>query len=74
MRKLIYILIFLFFSFSFDADSPPPPSEWYQQFTNIPSGTNIVDMLFLDSLTGFIVTNPPKICISVSSLVENSNG
>ncbi|MFC2092849.1 T9SS type A sorting domain-containing protein [Bacteroidota bacterium] len=73
MRKLLYILIFLFLSFSFDADSPPP-GGWYQQFLPDIGGRQISDMFFLDSLTGWAVTNATNQNPDTTFVLKTTNG
>ena len=54
---LLYTVIILFLS-SFDIQDNPPSSGWYQQWLPDLNGSTIKSMTFIDSLTGFAVTNP----------------
>ena len=54
---LLYLCILIFIiGFNF-TDSPPPPFGWYQQFMPNLGGRQINDIFFLDSLTGWAITN-----------------
>ena len=72
MKKLFYIIIPLFIlAFTFTGG---PPQGWYQQFLPSLSGGQVVsDIIFLDSLTGFIVTDNSTIN-DTSSVLKTTNG
>ncbi len=58
MRKLINILVLssiLIILLAFDFKDNPP-SGWYQSFLPNIGNTTVSDLLFLDSLTGFMIT------------------
>jgi photosystem II stability/assembly factor-like uncharacterized protein len=53
LQKILFpFLLILFFAFNFQGS---PPSGWYQQFPNT-DGATITDMIFTDSLNGYLVT------------------
>ncbi|MCB0722677.1 MAG: T9SS type A sorting domain-containing protein [Ignavibacteriae bacterium] len=54
MRKILYILPLFVLAFTLTGN---PPSGWYQQFMPDIGSRSIQDIFFLDSLTGWAVTN-----------------
>jgi photosystem II stability/assembly factor-like uncharacterized protein len=52
-----FYLSILIFLIGFNFTDSPPPSGWYQQFMPNIGGKQIVDITFLDSLTGIAVAN-----------------
>jgi len=61
MKKLFKILFsffaFCLFTFAFIMPLNPPAGNWYQQFFPNLNGRTLSDVFFLDSLTGWAVTN-----------------
>jgi photosystem II stability/assembly factor-like uncharacterized protein len=67
---LFYISI-LFFFLSFDFQDSRS-GGWYQQFLSNLNGSNISDITFLDSLTGYAVT--PYIANDTAYIIKTTNG
>jgi photosystem II stability/assembly factor-like uncharacterized protein len=55
-RAIISLSIIIFF-ISLNFKDTPPPFGWYQQFLPNLNGRSITDICFLDSLTGYVITN-----------------
>ena len=71
---ILYLLILIFFiAFNF-TDSPPPPSGWYQQFMPDIGGRQVTDVFFLDSLTGWGVTNIINQNPDTAYVLKTTNG
>ena len=60
LSSLIFYLAILVFIIGFNFTDSPPPFGWYQQFMPNIGGRQISDIFFLDSLTGWAVTNNPN--------------
>lgn len=72
MKKLIISeLLLLFLATTFMTDSPPP--GWYQQSINI-GNRQITDIFFLDSLTGWVVTNGGSTGTDSALCLKTTNG
>jgi photosystem II stability/assembly factor-like uncharacterized protein len=56
-KIIISVLFAAVFLLAFTSRLSPPPSDWYQQFMPDLGGMPISDVFFLDSLTGWAVTN-----------------
>src|SRR5690606_16601157 len=70
MRKILYIIPLFILAFTFTGG---PPQGWYQQFLPDIGGRQIVDMVFTDSLTGYIITS--RLSLTDSSYVlKTTNG
>ena len=83
MRKLFTInnltsgffyLSILFFLIGFNFTDTPPPSGWYQQFMPNLGGRSITDVFFLDSLTGWGVTNATNQNNDTTYVLKTTNG
>lgn len=75
MRKLKNILLLssiLIITAAFNFKDNPP-SGWYQQFLPNINGQSISDMLFLDSLNGFLITESASIS-DTSYILKTTNG
>ncbi len=75
MRKLknilfLYFIFIITVAFNFKDN---PPSGWYQQFLPNINGQSISDMLFLDSLNGFLITESTAIN-DTSYILKTTNG
>jgi hypothetical protein len=57
LYTLLFYLSILFFIIGFNFSDTPPPSGWYQQFMPDLNNQPLSDIFFLDSLTGWAVTN-----------------
>jgi photosystem II stability/assembly factor-like uncharacterized protein len=57
LSSLIFYLAILLFIIGFNFTDSPPPFGWYQQFMPNLNNQPISDIFFLDSLTGWAVTN-----------------
>jgi hypothetical protein len=57
LSSAIFYLAILTFIIGFNFTDSPPPFGWYQQFMPSLGGRSITDVFFLDSLTGWGVTN-----------------
>ena len=62
--KILPVLLILLLAFA--TQLSPPSSGWYQQFLPYPVGGSIRDLTFLDSLTGFAVSD--------SSILKTTSG
>src|SRR5690606_34968094 len=70
MRKLLYTIPLFLFAFTFTGG---PPQGWYQQFMPDIGGRQITDMVFIDSLTGFAVTNNLAVA-DTGYILKTTNG
>jgi photosystem II stability/assembly factor-like uncharacterized protein len=57
LSTLLFYLAILIFLIGFNFTDTPPPFGWYQQFMPNLNGQPISDIFFIDSLTGWAVTN-----------------
>ena len=71
-RISLLILSLLFFATAFQSDKLLT-SGWYQQYFPNLNGSTIKDMTFLDSLTGFAVTNTQYIIVQ-AYILKTTNG
>jgi len=69
---LFYVSIILFFiAFNFN---DTPPFGWYQQFLPNLNGRSVTDIFFLDSLTGWSVTNATNQINDTAYVLKTTNG
>jgi hypothetical protein len=57
LSTIVFYLSILFFIIGFNFTDTPTPFGWYQQFMPNLNGRSVTDVFFLDSLTGWAVTN-----------------
>lgn len=57
LTDLFFYLSIITFIIGFNFTDNPTPTGWYQQFMPNLNGRQITDIFFLDSLTGYAVTN-----------------
>jgi photosystem II stability/assembly factor-like uncharacterized protein len=69
-----FYLSILFFLIGFNFTDTPPPSGWYQQFMPNLGGRSITDIFFLDSLTGWSVTNATNQNTDTTYVLKTTNG
>jgi len=72
-RAFIYLSIIIFF-ISFNFKDTPSPFGWYQQFLPNLNGRIITDICFLDSLTGWGVTNAKNLSVDTAYVLKTTNG
>jgi len=71
ISTLFFYCSILIFIIGFNFTDTPPPFGWYQQFMPNLNGASINDLTFVDSLTGFAVTN---VSSSNSYIFKTTNG
>jgi hypothetical protein len=64
----------LLFLIGFNFTDAPPPSGWYQQWMPNLGGRSITDIFFLDSLTGWGVTNATNQANDTTYVLKTTNG
>lgn len=72
--SLFFYLSILIFIIGFGFTDSPTPSGWYQQFMPNLSGRNVTDFFFLDSLTGWSVTNATNQQYDTTYVLKTTNG
>jgi len=72
-RILLFILSLLFLATAFQSDKILM-SGWYQQFLPNLNGRSITDIFFLDSLTGWSVTNATNQVNDTTYILKTTNG
>ena len=68
-----YLSIILFF-IAFNFRDTPPPFGWYQQFFPNLNGRSVTDVFFLDSLTGWSVSNATNQSNDTIYVLKTANG
>ncbi|MGA2668916.1 MAG: hypothetical protein ABSF32_08360, partial [Ignavibacteria bacterium] len=74
LSTLFFYLAILIFIIGFNFTDSPPPFGWYQQFMPNIGGRNITDIFFLDSLTGWAVTNATNQSNDTTYVLKTTNG
>ena len=71
LSSIILYLLILVFLIGFNFTDSPPPFGWYQQFMPNLGGKQILDITFLDSLTGYAVASQTT---DSSYILKTTNG